>query len=48
MSGLDHFVTFLKQKSYSIYIRSTLTMEMDLKQLYTGLHDINRALKKNI
>ena len=49
VSGLVHFVAFLKTKSYSdfiYYIRSSWTMEMDLKQLSRGLHGINRALPK--
>ena len=49
VSGLVHIVAFLKTKSYSefiyVYIRSSWTMEMDLKQLSRGLHSINRALK---
>ena len=49
VTGLVHFVAFLKTKSYSdfiYYIRSSWTMEMDLKQLSRGLHGINRALPK--
>ena len=52
VSGLGHFVTFLKTKTYSIYIfkkkyiniRSSWTMERDLKQLSRALHGINCAV----